>query len=421
MIDPDALNVWYGERLLGYLRCNADGRMGFQYDAAWLEDGFRLSVRLPLQAEPFPPEGRSAHAFFANLLPEGGARERLVRSRRLSDNDFLLLREFGGDCAGALSLLPVEADPATAGAYAPLSSTELHQLVLQHGRAAYAPRHGGPQPRLSLAGAQDKCPIFRSADGHYALPTGTAASSHILKFRVDEFANVPLYEAFMNRLAQRVGVPTPETHLEQSEEETFLVIQRFDRTWQDGTLRRLHQEDFLQALGPERFRGKYEAEGGPGFPECAGLLREVSEDPITDLRNLLRWQIFNTLAGNSDGHAKNLALIQVVPGSNRWRLAPFYDLVCTRAIDGVDTRLAMSIGGEWEPEQVTAEHWHALARASGLRPRLVDELRAEMTAQLPTACAATRAEFETAYGPLPALQRIEDLLPPAAPDPGQDA
>lgn len=409
MIDPDGLNVWHEGRLVGYLWRDAYNRMGFRYDARWLDDGFRISVRLPLRTEPFPPEQASAHFFFANLLPEGRARERLVRTRLISDDDFTLLREFGGDCAGAFTILPVEDEPPTDAGYEPLSHDALHRLVLQHGRAAYARRDTGPQPRLSLAGAQDKCPVYLHA-GQYALPVGAAPSSHILKFQVDDFANVPLYEAFMNRLAAAVGLSVPETSLDSIHEERFLVVSRFDRLWDHGELRRLHQEDLRQALGPQAFRSKYEAEGGPGFAACAHLVREASEDPVTDLQALLRWQIFNVLAGNSDGHAKNLALVQVEPGGNRWRLAPFYDLVCTRAIARVESRLAMSVGGEFEPERITEAHWRALARDSGFSTRLVLALLSEMRERIGAVFEPTRTAFEEAFGPAPALQRVQAIV-----------
>lgn len=406
MIDPDSLNVWYADRLVGYLWRDAYNRMGFRYDEAWLEDGFRLSLRLPLRPAPFLPEEVSAHAFFANLLPEGGARERLLRARRLSDNDFLLLHAFGGDCAGALSILPVETEPRRSVDYTPFSDEELHRLVLQHGRGAYMPLRDEPQPRLSLAGAQDKCPVYLER-GRYALPIGAAASSHILKFQVDEFADIPVNEAFMNRLARATELPVPETTLERSGDEHFLVVRRFDRYREpDGSIHRLHQEDLLQALGPERYRGKYEMEGGPGFADCAHLIRDVSEDPVTDLRTLLQWLTFNVLAGNADGHAKNLALYQVEPGSNRWRLAPFYDLVCTRAIDGLDTRLAMGVGGEFQPERITDEHWHALARDSGLPARLVTSVREEMRDRIRETIDPEQLAFEAELGASPSLRGI---------------
>lgn len=83
------------------------------------------------------------------------------------------------------------------------------------------------------------------------------------------------------------------------------------------------------------------------------------------------WQAFNWLAGNSDSHAKNLALLYA---GRRIQLAPFYDLVCTRAIARLDRRLAMGIGGETDPGKITSSHWDALARDCGVRPHYVRRL-----------------------------------------------
>ena len=82
---------------------------------------------------------------------------------------------------------------------------------------------------------------------------------------------------------------------------------------------------------------------------CAQWIRESSERPAQDLLHLFRWQIFNWLAGNSNDHAKNLALVQVERNASRWHLASFYDLVFTRAWPDLDRRLAMNIGGEADP------------------------------------------------------------------------
>lgn len=409
MIDEDALNVWYDNRAVGYLWRDSLQRLGFRYDSGWLEDGFRLSVQLPLQAEPFSPADGRAHFFFTNLLPEGPARERLLRTRLISDNDFTLLREFGGDCAGALSILPVEAEPSMQAGYQRLSEADLHRLVLQRGRAAYERRAGGIAPRLSLAGAQDKCPVYLH-DGAYSLPIGASASTHILKFQIEGFANVPLYEAFMNRLARAVGLPVAETRLASVRDERFLVVRRYDRDWIGGRLQRLHQEDLFQALGAAHFRDKYEAEGGPAFPDCAQLVREVSEDPVKDLQALVRWQVFNVLAGNSDGHAKNLALVQAGLGSQAWRLAPFYDLVCTRAIEGVDARLAMSVGGEHDPHRISREHWTAMARSGALPEKLVLRVLDDMSEGIARQLQPAIEGFEEEFGASPALQRVERVI-----------
>ena len=93
----------------------------------------------------------------------------------------------------------------------------------------------------------------------------------------------------------------------------------------DGTLHRLHQEDFCQALGyPDGL--KYEASGGPGLAACAALVRKLALGPVA-VQGLLDWVVFNVLIGNADAHAKNLSLLCDRVGQRR--LAPLYDLVPT--------------------------------------------------------------------------------------------
>ena len=129
MSDPDALNAWSGHRLVGRLRRDSFGHIGFRYDPEWLSGGgFAISQTLPLGAEEFTAEESVAHRFFANLLPEGGFRERIVRDLKISDTDFNLLRAIGGECAGALSVLPEQQKPSAQHSYRPINDEELTDI-----------------------------------------------------------------------------------------------------------------------------------------------------------------------------------------------------------------------------------------------------------------------------------------------------
>jgi serine/threonine-protein kinase HipA len=401
------LGVWCGEASVGRLWRDGQDRLGFHYADTWQQQGFRLSAQLPLQAQPFVPEEGRAHFFFRNLLPEAGARERLVRARRLTDSDFVLLREFGADCAGALSILPAGDVPVSTVGQQVLDERALHELVLRRG-PAYFSGDASVLPRLSLAGAQDKCPVIYD-QGNYALPVGVAASTHILKFQVPDFRHVPRYEYLLAQLASAVGLAVPTARLARVRDTEYLCVTRFDRVLDADGVTRLHQEDLYQALGTQ-YRDKYESLGGPGFASCMQAVRQLSEVPAADILHLLRWQIFNWLSGNSDGHAKNLALVQVVAGEDRWRLAPFYDLVCTRALDHVDSRMAMAIGGEFEPRLVAAHHWAQLANDCGLAERLVLEEVGRLTQQLRYAVPEAITAFEAAYGRAPELERVRTVI-----------
>ena len=248
MSDPDALNVWNGQRLVGRLQRNPFGHMSFRYDHDWLSGGgFAISQTLPLSAEEFAAEEGAAHRFFANLLPEGGFRERTTRDLKISDTDFNLLRAIGGECAGALSVLPVKRQPSTEQIYHPINDEELATLVAQRGQPS--PWPGEKRPRFSLAGAQNKFPVL-VRDGKYLLPQGESPSSHIFKFEVAEYRNVPAYETFTMLLARAVGLPVVNIQLQSIKNIRYTITERYDRFQSgDGEVLRAHQEDFCQALG----------------------------------------------------------------------------------------------------------------------------------------------------------------------------
>jgi serine/threonine-protein kinase HipA len=406
MIDPDALNVWNNQRLVGHLWRNPAGVIGFRYDPQWVtQGGFSVSHTLPLGSGDFTPEDSVAHRFFANLLPEGGVREQIIRDLKISNTDFNLLRAIGGECAGALSILSVEHEPSRHNDYHPITDQELADLVARRGQVyTWSTRE---QPRLSLAGAQDKCPVMLR-DGHYLLPRQESPSSHILKFELADYRHLPAYETFTTQLAKTIGLPVVDIRLQSIGETHYALIERYDRLLNDnGEIQRLHQEDFCQALGYGHER-KYQEDGGPDFAQCYRLVQDVSSDPANDLLSLLRWQIFNVLAGNSDGHAKNLSLLYLTNGEIR--LTPYYDLVCTRAIERIDYHLAFAVGDERNPSVVTRKHWQTLASQCDLRPQFLLNQVHDVATRLLDSLAATKAVFESQYGAYPALQRIEKVV-----------
>lgn len=114
------------------------------------------------------------------------------------------------------------------------------------------------------------------------------------------------------------------------------------------------------------------------------------------------------MAGNSDGHAKKLSLLYQANGEVR--LAPFCDLVCTRAIKRIDYHLVFSIGDQRNPNVVSRKHWDTLAQQCGLRPRFLQGLILEIAASLLEKLHSVKEKFETAYGEYAALQRIEQVV-----------
>lgn len=168
-----------------------------------------------------------------------------------------------------------------------------------------------------------------------------------------------LNELFLNTLARQAGLACPTTSMGQAEGCPYLLVERYDRAG-IGTpeLRRVHQEDFCQAMGLSRI-DKYQVPNGPRFGECIATARQACRPSAASVQHLLRWQIFNVLVGNTDGHAKNISLLQDDHGL--WQVAPAYDLVGTLVL-GYHPGLAFSIGGQDNSQQLLPRDWQAFAK-----------------------------------------------------------
>lgn len=368
------LIVYLNNERVGTLKQDDSGLLQFSYDQAWLEkpDAMPLSRSLPIQSEMFP--GKKTRPFFAGILPEEGPRERIAEIIGISrTNDFAMLERIGGECAGAVSLLPegiAPTDPKNAR-HRELTEPELQQLIAElPDRPLMA---GAEGLRLSLAGAQDKLPVIVHQNG-ICLPLDDTPSTHILKPEPDRFAGLAANEFFCMTLAQAVGLNAPDTEYRLIGRKPCLLVQRYDRTTDEtGHTNRLHQEDFCQTLGfpPER---KYQAEGGPTLGDCISLLRDWSTAPVLDIPDFINGLIFNVLIGNADAHGKNYALLYV--GGER-RLSPCYDLVCTLVWPNLSRNLAMKIGGCDSVNAFTIGDWKKMAKKTGLGWPMIRERMAK--------------------------------------------
>ena len=398
------LDVYLRNRLAGRLRLDERRRFSFRYEGEWVMDPHAtpLSLSLPLKTEPYTDD--SARPFFANLLPEGEIRRLIARRFGLSEkNDFALLEQIGGECAGAVSLLLQGTFPDESLSYEELAEEELHRIITELPRRPLLAGEKGI--RLSLAGAQNKLPVFMEGNKVF-IAGGNSPSTHILKPPIPGFEGSVENEAFCMTLAGRVGLPVPAVFIRKPLD-TLLVVERYDRKNDpDGGVLRLHQEDFCQVLGilPDQ---KYESEGGPKLSQCFSLLKDNSTRPAADQRSLLAWVIFNALIGNADAHAKNLAILYAEKGP---RLAPFYDLLCTQVYPDLAEKYAMKIGGENRPDWLQLRHWERLADELSLKKRFVLDMIQRMTGMIVIEAEKLAEDFRTEQGAKAIIEKILALI-----------
>lgn len=372
----DRLHVRLFDRHVGVLGIECEVRSPEDWQFTYAPDYLdaprpvALSASLPLRAEPFV--GAVARNWFGNLLPEGAVREAITSRLRIPVwDDFSLLAGIGGECAGAVSIMPPAAGSAAA-AVEPDETGDIGALLTATGGMAGEGTWAllGTSRRLSLAGAQDKIAVVREADGQLRLPAVDELTTHILKPESLRLPGLRDLEALGLALARAIGLDAVPASLVEVAGYKALLLVRYDRQVADGRPMRLHQEDFCQALGyPGEL--KYEARGGPSLGQCAELIRRQLRLGPVAVQGLLDWVAFNAVVGNADAHAKNLALLCGRDG--RRHLAPFYDLVPTIAIPErlVERQPALRIGASERIDRITAEDWRAFAKATGYAPGYV--------------------------------------------------
>lgn len=202
------LDVYLHRRLVGQLIQNAHGQMIFRYTSGYLEaaGAIALSHSLPLRKQEF---GRNeCRGFFAGLLPEEGKRKTVAKNLGISAaNDFAMLEQIGGECAGAVTFLPQgQALPQQECTYRQLTRGELAQLLKDLPRRPLMAGEDGV--RLSLAGAQDKIAVHVASD-QISLPLGSSPSTHILKPAIEHYEGIVFNEALCMRLAHRSACKQP--------------------------------------------------------------------------------------------------------------------------------------------------------------------------------------------------------------------
>ncbi len=398
----DVLDVYLNQNLAGQLQEDR-GKLSFAYAQAWLDSDLflPLSVTIPRTADTFADE--VARPFFENLLPEGEIRAAIAKLKQVSErNTFGLLGEIGGDCAGAISLWRQGEKPSKNEGYAELTDARLKEVLA--GMARRPLLVVDDELRLSLAGAQNKLPVYYHGN-QLSLPRGSAPSSHILKPGAQGFGEMPANEHFCMQLAAALEMPVPDSTILRKSEALYLVA-RYDRVRApDGTLSRIHQIDFCQALSLPSQK-KYEHEGGPNLAACFEVIRRYSARPARDRLHLISWVIFNYLVGNADAHAKNLSLLITQEGV---MLAPFYDLVSTALYRELTDKLALKIGGENRPDWIQKRHWENLAEISGANPRIVWQQLDQLRSTIVGVARKTAEKLELSTTELAAIERILTL------------
>ncbi len=180
----------------------------------------------------------------------------------------------------------------------------------------------GVQPKLSMKlDKKNNSLIAVAENGEYILKPQTAA-----------FSNIPENEQCCMDIAAefKIDVP-PHCLLHLKDESLAYVVKRFDR--ESGM--KIHQEEFSQILESDKYKGSVE--------QIGRKLREISTAPGYDAQLFFERVVFSFIIGNGDAHLKNYAI--TYKDKETIRLAPAYDIVCSKLVIQGEEDSALSING----------------------------------------------------------------------------
>lgn len=362
------------------------------YEPGWeaRTSAFPISLAMPMRSGSFGAD--TVLPWLANLLPEAHLSE-IGQRLKVSPQDIIgLLLRLGRDTAGAFSI----GEPRKDGNNFRVIPDKLSLERILNALPERPFLVGENGVSMSLAGVQDKLPVFVDADGRFAIAMDGTPSTHILKPDIRRLAGSVQNEALCMTLAGLCGLEVAEVTTGRAGARNYLLVKRCDRIEDgEGVVRRIHQEDFCQLLGlfPS---GKYERSGfgttgGASLRQMFNALATyVSPAERLRLRDAV---IFNILVCNSDSHAKNYSVLIGAGGTAK--LAPLYDIMCAAVYQQVDQSLPQEIGSKTNGNELHRKDWEAFAKVVGLSPvataRRVTELAMMVIEYLDQAALAVNA------------------------------
>lgn len=406
------------ERPVGRLTGDDAGALAFAYAPS---AGRALSLALPLPAEG----GREhygdveARTFFDNLLPENASLDEVMARHGVGRDDIAgLLYHLGRDCPGAISCVPAGEGPGKrpgdlATDYDILRPEDLAAVMVSlRDRGRLPAGIADPSP---LAGVQRKLALVRFDDGRFGLPRPGLGvpTTHILKVPRRGEERLVDHEAALMAIARHVtdgGAARAETvEIEATGDGPVrgLLVERFDRSIAAREVRRLHQEDFAQALGLPR-RLKYQRDGVAGrMFDAAGIgaLLARTAVPAASRLAFLRATLLNLALGNTDNHAKNHALLY---RGSLPDLAPLYDIVPVLIDPAVTHDFSFRFGGAERMADVVEDDLFRFAGEIGFRAAGSKAGGAAIRREAATVLSAVAGEVDGLGGP--GLKLLGDMI-----------
>lgn len=347
MKEINHLTVKYHGQTVGTLAETTAGQVAFQYDAAWLREGFSISpLSLPLSEQVFLPKRdmfEGLFGVFADSLPDGWGRllvDRMLRRQHIppdSVSAVMRLAVVGSFGMGALEYEPEVFHFAAAEQLDfDLLAAECRQILAEKDskHLSLLFQLGG-----SSGGARPKVLVSLNNE------------SWIVKFpSSDDRKTIGKEEYKYMQCARHCQIETPEVRLFPAKNgDGYFGARRFDI----DTGSKVHMVSAGGILETSHHIPNLD------YHDLMKLTFILTKDS-REVEALYRRMCFNVYAHNRDDHSKNFSYLYD-ERQGRWVLSPAYDLTYSN-----------SIGGE-----------HATSvNGSGRNPRLADLLAVGVKAGL---------------------------------------
>jgi serine/threonine-protein kinase HipA len=337
------ITLFYRRRKVGRIAQTKEGLCAFEYDGAWLTNGFSISPRsLPLQKRVFvaprsPFDGN--FGVFGDSLPDGWGQlliDRMLVKKGFNPAETSLLDRLaivGTNGMGALEYQPEETlvSEETTADIAELAK-EVGEILREK-----EPSQKSLSDLVRLAGSSGgaRPKVLLKMEGEDWLVKFPASSDP---------QDIGEQEYHYSELARKAGLDVPETRLMEGR---YFAVKRFDR--QDG--RKIHM---LSASGLLEASHRWPS---LDYVTLLNAALQLTRD-YNEVEKMFRLMCFNVFTHNRDDHAKNFSFLY---DQGRWAVSPAYDLVYAEGMGGEH---ATSIDGEGK--NPTNEHIMNVARKVGL-------------------------------------------------------
>ena len=366
----DDIEVWTtdatGERRIGTLRPSFMGgralaSSSFEYDDAFLRNGWAISPELPLhRGRTYTAQNQTLPGAFSDAAPDEWG-QRLIRAdaarRRTSDasrpvrlGEFdYLLGVADHSRLGALRLRVEDVWQSNEAGVA-----NIHDLPRIVDAAQRYEREEATDDDIAYLGDVATSPGGARPKANVVTGDGRLAIAKLPHSKDGRF-DVERWEAVTLTLAANAGLRTPRWSVEApATGRAVLVSERFDRD-DDG-----YRLGFISGRTALRL-GAHDVGSALTYEDFTDAIAEWSNSPSDDLREMFGRIALSVLVNNVDDHWRNHAFLHDARG---WRLSPLFDVNPSRHRGVIESR-AINDADDPGDRQLT----NLLAIASAFRLR----------------------------------------------------